>query len=330
MLEPSRSATRTERRPRWRILSLCALLISSSTVSYSSNARAEDAPVEDAQKTADAQRHFRQAIALYNDGNFEAALAEFLAAYQTKPAPSILYNIGLTYKSLFLYNDSIRSLEQYVRDESKLLPERRAEVDQILREMRALLADVALAITPEGATVKLDGRTIGKAPIGQYLIAAGRHVLEVSADGYTMQTKEIMVTAGVQMALAVALAIIPKTGRIRVSVAPSGASLKLDGRVYPPPVDVELGLGGHTLEAWATGYVVHREEVLIAPGQIRDINVSLRRTGITHRAAFIVPVTIAAILLAGGIAAGAVCGSGNCTSDILSGTLQPFKSSVGR
>ncbi len=328
MSEPSRMQMR---HPWRRVAHIVLALVGSSWIGAAPVARAQPAPavVSDEATTSDAKRHFQQAIALYNDGNFEAALAEFLAAYKTKPAPSILYNIGLTYKSLFLYNDSIRSLEQYLRDEPKLAPERRAEVEQILREMRALLADVALAITPEGATVKLDGRTIGHAPIGQYLIAAGRHVLEVSAEGYTTQTKEMMVTAGAQMALAVSLAVIPKTGRVRVSVAPSGASLKLDGKVYPPPVDVELPLGGHTLEVWATGYTVHREEVLIAPGQTRDISVMLRRPPLSKRAAFIVPVTIGSILIAAGITVGAVCGSGHCTSDLLSGTLDPYKSSVG-
>ena len=281
---------------------------------------------------AGAKRHFLQAVALYNDGNFDAALAEFLAAYRTKPQGFILYNIGLTYKSLFLYNDSIRTLEQYLREETKLAPERRAEVEQVLREMQALLAKVELSILPDGANVKVDGRTIGKAPIGQYLLAAGRHVLEVTADGYTPQTKEVMVTAGAPMALTITLAVIPKTGRIRIKVEPPGASLKVDGRIYPSPVDLELSLGGHTFEAWATGYSVHREELIVAPGLTRDVSVGLRRPPLGKRAAFIVPVTIGAILLAVGLGVGIPCGAldkcGNAA--VISGTLAPGSAPVGR
>ncbi len=277
---------------------------------------------------AEARRHFQQAVALYNDGNFEAALAEFQGAYNAKPAPSILYNIGLTYKSLFLYNDSIRTLEQYLREETKVAQERRNEVEQILREMRALLADATMNISPEGAIVKLDGRTIGKAPIRQYFIAAGRHVLEISTDGYTTQTKEIMVTAGVPLSLTVALKVIPKTGRVRISASPSGASVKVDSVVYPPPVDIELPLGGHTLEVWATGYQVHREELLVAPGQTREIYVPLRKPPIYKRAALWVPLAIGIVLVAG-VAVGVPVAL-NQRDDRITGTLTPGQATVGR
>jgi hypothetical protein len=278
--------------------------------------------------TEEARHHFTQAVALYNDGNYDAALAEFLAAYRTKPSPFILYNIGLTYKALFLYNDSIRTLEQYLRDEQKLTPERRSEVEQMLREMQALLARVDMSITPDGALVRVDGRQIGRAPIGEYLLAAGRHVIEVSADGYTSQTREIMITAGVPSSLAIALPIIPKTGRIRVDVRPNGATVKIDSQVYPPPVDLELPLGGHTLEAWATGYQVHREELLIAPGQTRDVSVLLKRPPIYKRAALWVPVAIGIVAVAAAVATPLALQYYN-TNNLVVGTLTPGKASVG-
>jgi hypothetical protein len=292
---------------------------------------AASAPAPDQAAIDSAKRHFMQAIALYNDGNFNAALAEFQAAYATKPAPSILYNIGLTYKALFLYNDAIRSLDQYLREETKLQPERKAEVEQLLREMRALLADVSLAVSPEGAAVKVDGRTIGRAPIGQYLLSAGRHVLEVSADGYVAQQKELMVTAGVPMAVSIALVVIPKTGRVRVEAQPVDAAIKIDQRGYPPPVDVELPLGGHTLEIAARGYVTHREELLVAPGQTRDVRVSLRRPPVYKRTGFIVGMTFGALILAGGVAAG-ICKPAHCYDQdaIIPGTLNPGSGNVGR
>lgn len=285
-------------------------------------------PAGAADPSADARRHFQQAVALYNDGNFEAALAEFQGAYNTKPAAAILYNIGLTYKALFLYNDSIRTLEQYLKEEQKIAPERRAEVEQVLREMRALLADVTLTISPEGATVKLDGRTVGRAPIGHYLIAAGRHVLEVSADGYTAQTKEMMITAGVPLAITMELKVIPKTGRVRVTASPTGASVKVDGVVYAPPIELELPLGGHTLEVWATGYQVHREELLVAAGQTREVHVPLRKPPVYKRAALWVPLSIG-IVLAVGVAVGVPVGLAS-RDDRIVGTLAPGQATVGR
>jgi hypothetical protein len=311
----------------WLLVSSLAL---SPVVAQAAPPAAPAAPVAAAtpDASADARRHFQQAIALYNDGNFEAALAEFQGAYNAKPAAAILYNIGLTYKALFLYNDSIRTLEQYLKEETKIAPERKAEVEQVLREMRALLADVNLAISPEGANVKLDGRTVGQAPIGSYFIAAGRHVLEVSAEGYVTQTKELMITAGVPIAVTLALKVIPKTGRVRISASPSGASMKVDGAVYVPPVELDLPLGGHTLEVWATGYQVHREELLVAPGQTRDVYVPLRRPPIYKRAALWVPVSIGIVLVVGTAVAVPVALSQR--DDRIHGTLTPGLATVGR
>ncbi len=265
------------------------------------------------------KHHFQQAIALYNDGNFSAALAEFQAAYEVKPAPGILYNIGLTYKALFLYNDAIRTLEQYLAEEHTIPAERRAEATQLIGEMRALLAEVSLHVSPDGAEVKLDNRLIGVAPVDKYFIAAGRHVLEVTHDGYVSRSKELMVTAGVPLRVAVDLAVVPKTGRVRIRVEPADAMVRFDGRLIKPPLDLELPLGGHTLEASARGYVTHREEVNVAAEQVRELTLSLGKPPLYKRASFWGPLG-AGIVVVVGVAVGVGYGVTH-RDDRLSGTL---------
>jgi hypothetical protein len=46
--------------------------------------------------TEAAKVHFEQGVALFNDGNFVAALAEFEQSYKLKPAPFVLKNVALT------------------------------------------------------------------------------------------------------------------------------------------------------------------------------------------------------------------------------------------
>src|SRR5688572_12727466 len=60
------------------------------------------------------RRHFAQGVTLYEEGNFPAALVEFQAAYDTAPAPVILYNIGFTYKALYRYVEAIDALGRYL------------------------------------------------------------------------------------------------------------------------------------------------------------------------------------------------------------------------
>ena len=135
----------------WLVLLACA-----------GSAHAQGAPAANAGD--EAKRHFMQGVALYNENNYGPALTEFEAAYKLHATPGVLYNIGLTLKALFRYTESIETLDRYMRESAaagkEVPPERKAETEQLISEMKALLADVILAIVPDGTTVKADGRVL--------------------------------------------------------------------------------------------------------------------------------------------------------------------------
>jgi hypothetical protein len=266
---------------------------------------APPAPAASAADIEEAKRHFQQGVALYNDGNFNGALAEFEAAYRVRSSPGVLYNIGLSQKALFRYAESVDTLERYLREETKLTGERRAEVTQLIAEMRALLADVTLTISPAEATVMVDGRSAGTAPLaGPLRIAAGNHVLEVHADGYRSQRRELMISAGVPVKLTFNLELIPKTGKVRINAKPPEAMVKIDSKVLGyPPAEAELAAGGHLLEVEAPKYLTHRSELVIAAGQTRTLDIALSKppTKIVEKWYFWTPITVA---VAGGLALG--------------------------
>src|SRR4051812_43425669 len=68
------------------------------------------APAPDA--TAEARRHFKIGIRLYQDTNYLGALAEFEAAYTAKPGAGSLQNVALCQKALFRYREAAATLEQ--------------------------------------------------------------------------------------------------------------------------------------------------------------------------------------------------------------------------
>jgi len=284
-----------------------AVAASLATVVAAAPARAQKAPppAASAADIEEAKRHFQQGVALYNDGNFNGALAEFEAAYRVRSSPGVLYNIGLSQKALFRYAESVDTLERYLREETKLTGERRAEVTQLIAEMRALLADVTLTIAPAGATVMVDGRTAGTAPIvAPMRIAAGNHVLEVHAEGYRSQRRELMISAGVPVKLTFNLEVIPKTGKVRINAKPAEAMVKVDSKVLGyPPAEAELPAGGHLLEVEAPKYVTHRSELVIAAGQMRTLDIVLQKppSRIVDKWYFWTPITVA---VAGGLALG--------------------------
>jgi tetratricopeptide (TPR) repeat protein len=249
------------RRVALLVLTLCALPV----------ARADDADDP-------AHRRFRQGVALFNEGDFNAALAEFEGAYRLQPLPSILYNVALSEKALFRYGDSIAHFERYLAEARNIEPERQAEVRDLLARMRALLAELRLTITPEGAAVVIDGRLVGSAPLAPVLVAAGHRVIELSAEGHHPLRREITAIAGEPLALTIALEPLPRTGRLRLQVTPPGALVWLDGRAAgSAPLELELQQGGHTLEAAAPGHHKSRRELVIVASEQREMALALER-----------------------------------------------------
>jgi hypothetical protein len=295
-------------------------------------ARAADPPdagVAEEAPLAEAKHHFQQAVALYNDGNFSAALAEFEATYAAHPTAGVLYNIGLTQKALFRYDDAIHSLLHYLAAAGQLPPERKHEVEQLIAEMRALMADVDLVGLPPGTTVMIDGRTLGTTPLPTQSVAAGNHTVEAMADGYVPLKKDITVVAGSPLKLKLALKAIPKTGRVRISVFQKNAHISVDGKLQQaPPIDLELGLGGHQLEVSAPGWATQRTELVVAGGQNRNLDVYLEkpphRTRVYEKWWF----WTLGVIVVGGAATAIALPLATTTQPPLQGTLMPFVNKV--
>jgi hypothetical protein len=224
----------------------------------------------------EAKRHFEQAVALYNDGDYNAALAEFEASYQAYPSAAILYNVGLTQKALYRYVEAINTLERYLAGAKSDPKERLAEVRQVIAEMRALLTELTLQITPEGASVAIDGRHAGTAPLAPIPVAAGHHVIEISAPDHEPVRREITALAGRPINLTLALKELPKTGHVQVKATPPLSTIRIDGQlVGTGSVKLDLKAGGHTLEVAAPGYQTTRNELVVAVGQDRTVDVAL-------------------------------------------------------
>jgi hypothetical protein len=107
-------------------------------------------------------------------------------------------------------------------------------------------------------------------------MAAGAHSVEITADGYKPQKRELMIAAGVPLVLKFALEAIPRTGKVRISSSLPGAAVSIDGHwAGTAPLELELDPGGHSVEVSASGYVARRDELVVAAGQTRDIAVTL-------------------------------------------------------
>jgi tetratricopeptide (TPR) repeat protein len=91
-------------------------------------ARAEDVP------TRAAKRYFARGEKLFALGKFDEALDEYQKAFDAKPLPDFLYNIGQCYRNLGDYDQAIFSFKKYL----KLAPDApdKDKVEKLIEELQ--------------------------------------------------------------------------------------------------------------------------------------------------------------------------------------------------
>jgi tetratricopeptide (TPR) repeat protein len=92
--------------------------------------------------TRTARRHFDKADKLFALGRFDEALESYEKAFDAKPIPDFLFNIGQCYRNLGDYESAIFSFRKFLT----LDPEtpRRAAVEQLIDELEAKKAQAEL------------------------------------------------------------------------------------------------------------------------------------------------------------------------------------------
>jgi hypothetical protein len=145
----------------------------------------------------DAKKHFAAGVAFLKDPKaprYEDAYREFKAAYAASPSPRILGNLGLCALQLERDEEAITAYERYLRENSDVDRDERAQIERDLLTLRAGLVHVRVTTDPPGATI-VDTRlgahgervvnTYG--PASQPLalgVHAGHHILVARLSGY--------------------------------------------------------------------------------------------------------------------------------------------------
>ena len=251
---------------------------------------------------------YQRGIALYKDGDYSAALAEFRAAYRALPSWEVLYNIGLCERRLYRYGDAVKNLESYLSQGGARVPkDRRDAVAKELSEIRALTAIVTINVPGEPADVSIDGEPMGSSPFKTpFLLGPGKKVFRASREGQMPAEKSEEIVSGTQ----VTIVLNPKQkptepGILALEAQPKGAVISVDGKLQGTgPLTLTLEPGGHLITAEAPGYQAYRQEVTLAEGQKREVSVILDPEVTARKKAF--PV---ACVVVGGVGLAAIGGS---------------------
>jgi hypothetical protein len=147
---------------------------------------------------AQASAHYVRGVKLYEEDDFRAALIEFNRAYELAPNWAVLYNLGQTHYQLREYPGALKTLDQYLREGGAgIAPDRWAQVEREITELRGRVARVTAVASVDGADVTLDDVPIGKTPSAEpVVVGEGRHRLTASKPGYVATTKVVDVAGG--------------------------------------------------------------------------------------------------------------------------------------
>ncbi len=182
-----------------------------------------------------------------------------------------------------LQNVAIAAGSHTIRFEHKrYLPiERTVEIEgfgarqKLQVELEPAWAMVTLQTEPKGATLMVDGESLGMTPLTLELIAGKRQLVFTKARFSPLEV-ELAVEAGLDMAPAV-YRLEPALARISISSVPAGATVTVDG-VYKglTPLSISLHSGSeHGLRLTLPGHLPATRKLKLEPEEERDLGVKL-------------------------------------------------------
>jgi tetratricopeptide (TPR) repeat protein len=155
-------------------------------------ARAEQpAPGDAAASGEDAGAHFERGVGFFRDGDYTAAMVEFMKAIELDPRYPVLFNLGQTSKELKDYAAALTSFERYLSEGGdKIDPDRKKKVEGWIDELKGKVGRLSLKVNVEGADVVVDDISIGKTPLDKPIVMnAGRRKVAITKEGYAPLTR---------------------------------------------------------------------------------------------------------------------------------------------
>ncbi len=159
----------------------------------------------------------------------------------------------------------LAELEEYEPlDATVEVTEQRAQSIQL---SMVRLPDRLFLETPNvaGAEVLVDGEPVGKTPLEDYPLRAGRYRVEIKADRFVDYAGDLDVAGG-GSAIRKEISLVPDWAPVNVHSEPAGATVLVDGQeMGVTPLEMELRSGRHELEVRQGGFKTWRQTVDVEP-----------------------------------------------------------------
>ena len=240
-------------------------------------------PKANAAVVQEAKERFDRGLKLFDSGDSEGALAEFLRAYELAPNPYVQLNIALVYARLSRPVEALRALDDMLAHATEVDPTRLAQA-KTLREAQAdRVAEVDVE-TVAGAVIEVDGVTIGSVPLARpLLIASGTHTIGALAAGFQAARKTLTLAGRTRSQLKLELVpVAAQRGLLDVRCVVPGADVFVDGALVgttPLTSPLVVASGQHRVELRRNGYRTAGLDVTLSTGAVSSVTLELEEDG---------------------------------------------------
>jgi hypothetical protein len=206
------------------------------------------------------------------------AVDAYTKAYALEKDPALLYNRGRAFQALGDFPGALESLEAFDSAASAELKARVPKLAELLTEVRAKVATLALTCNVAGARILVRDKIVGTTPTSRLRFNAGTANLEVTAEGFFPFTKTVELPPGGVLDLEVTLSPKAKAAILVLRAPVPGTTAIVDGKMAGnPPVEVMVDPGSHKIVARAEGYDDTETSFVISAGERKQVDLSLGR-----------------------------------------------------
>ena len=228
---------------------------------------AEDSP---------ARRHFKLGVALYQAGDFTAALAEFEGSFRDQPSPAALQNMALCLTKLRRYVQALETLEKLKAEYGPTLAaEDHAAVDSSMRQLAQLVGKVSISVTPADAQVTLNGSPLSPEALAKPVrVSSGEYRIRAEAPMHRAEERVITVAGGDEATVSIVLH--PDFADVTVLASDRDAGIAIDGRAIAYGAWAgSLPSGTHLVQVYKSGYVPFASQIPLAGGDKLELRPAL-------------------------------------------------------
>ncbi len=260
-------------------------------------------PVEAENRAFD---HYDRGRILYEQGDYEAAVFEFAAAYCSKASYVVLKDIAQAFERLVNYEKAVAYLQRYVREAPASEFRKRSLQMARIAVLRKLPARLRIATMPPRASVTLrrGGSVVarGVADDEPLLIRKGRYTMTIEHEGHLPLMQDIEVEIGQPYSFNVRLE--PKKQTLRIVTVPAHGRIFIDKRLVAVGGYVrEMPLGRYQVEVEAEGHHPSVRSVEITETQGADLTVVLARLPSSGRRQLLMAAGVGSGLASGALTA---------------------------